>query len=226
MPKFDNKYTRYRLPRDETGPNRFYISPKGQKYISVTSALKEFSVEKNKQLEEWKKKVGTEEAERIARVSRSRGTGMHTIIENYLHNKKDYIKDAMPESISMFKDLKLFLDKGLKCWYLCEDTLWSDVLELAGTVDCVGMFPDKLTVLDFKNSRWPKKREWILDYFIQTTCYAMMFEEIYNEKIEQIAILIAIEQGGAQLFLGNPDSFRSNDFFTQRLYNPTQIAYT
>ncbi len=55
------------------------------------------------------------------------------------------------------------------------------------------MLDGKLSIIDFKTSRKLKKEEWITNYFIQATVYAMMFEWIYKIAVPQIVILITVD---------------------------------
>jgi genome maintenance exonuclease 1 len=70
------------------------------------------------------------------------------------------------------------------------------------------------TVVDFKTATKDKKDGWIEDYFLQSTCYAIMLEEVYGDiilhEIPQIAIVIAVEDGEnkQQLFVKKTSDYR------------------
>ena len=82
-----------------------------------------------------------------------------------------------------------------------EIPLYSDVLRIAGTPDCIAEYNGELSVIDFKTSRKPKKEEWIDDYFMQTFAYKLMFEEMTGIAIKQVVILVAcIDQFEVQVF--------------------------
>ena len=82
-----------------------------------------------------------------------------------------------------------------------EIPLFSDLLRVAGTTDCIAEYNGKLSVIDFKTSRKPKKEEWIDDYYMQTFAYKLMFEEMTGIEIKQVVILVAcIEQFDVQVF--------------------------
>ena len=72
------------------------------------------------------------------------------------------------------------------------DRLHSDILRVAGTVDCIAEYNGVLSVIDFKTSRKPKREEWIEDYFIQAFFYSAAFFEMTGALPEQIVILVAI----------------------------------
>ena len=82
-----------------------------------------------------------------------------------------------------------------------EIPLFSDLLRVAGTCDCIAEYNGKLSVIDFKTSRKPKKEEWIDDYYMQTFAYKLMFEEMTGIEIQQIVILVAcVESFDVQVF--------------------------
>jgi len=65
----------------------------------------------------------------------------------------------------------------------------------------VASWNNKVSIIDYKNSRKEKKEEWIQNYFVQCTAYAVMFEERTNIPIEQIVVAIANEEGTPQIFI-------------------------
>jgi genome maintenance exonuclease 1 len=80
-------------------------------------------------------------------------------------------------------------------------------LRLAGRVDCIAEYEGTLSVIDFKTSRKPKKKEWISNYFMQCTAYAIMFEEITKIPIPQIVLMIAVEGSEPQMFVEKRDNY-------------------
>ena len=81
--------------------------------------------------------------------------------------------------------------------------MYSKKLTLAGQVDCVAEYNGKLSVIDFKSANKERKEDWIENYFLQTTAYSMMYEELYGEKVEQLVVILACEDGVAQTFIKN-----------------------
>jgi len=63
---------------------RLYKTPEGNKYPSITTVL---SVRNKKGLMEWRKRVGSEVANHVARTAAARGTKVHKMCEDYLNNK-------------------------------------------------------------------------------------------------------------------------------------------
>ncbi len=199
-----------------TESGRRYKIPNGDMYESVTTALGN-QPGKKEGLMEWRRRVGDAEANRISRKAAGRGTAVHQIIEDYLNNLEDPVKDKMPDAVVMFKQLQPILDKSISKVYMQEAPLWSYKYRLAGRVDCVADIKGKLTVVDFKTSMKPKKKEWVIDYFLQTAAYSHMIEEMYGETVDQTVIFIAVEDRDPQIFVGDPQIDITHDFFKQRI---------
>lgn len=199
-----------------TESGRRYKIPNGDMYESVTTALGN-QPGKKEGLMEWRRRVGEAEANRISRKAAGRGTAVHQIIEDYLNNLEDPIKDKMPDAVVMFKQLQPILDKSISKVYMQEAPLWSYKYRLAGRVDCVADIKGKLTVVDFKTSMRPKKREWVTDYFLQTAAYSHMIGEMYGETVDQTVIFIAVEDRDPQIFVGDPHTDITHEFFEQRI---------
>lgn len=198
-----------------TGPDgRFYTTPDGNKYESITTALSRWG--DKTALIKWRQRVGEKEANRITRVASSRGTGMHEIAENYLNNKKEYTKGFMPDAIELFRSIQPILDT-IPIVIAQEIPLFANKYRLAGRVDCIAEIGNKLTVVDFKTSRKRKKRKWIHNYFLQCAAYSFMIEEMYGMRVEQNIIIIAVEGDKPQIFISDPYKYLEDDFFVQRL---------
>jgi genome maintenance exonuclease 1 len=182
-----------RLPVLEqyTAPDgvRFYNTPTGEKYPSVTTVL---SLLGREAIANWRKRVGAENATTIARVAASRGTGVHNRIETYLNNVEG-IHPPTPLVQEMFGSIRPELDKidNIHCQ---ETRMFSHHLRMAGTVDCIGEYDGRLSVIDFKTSTKPKREEWISSYFMQCAAYAIMYEELTFIPITQLVVLVAVEE--------------------------------
>jgi len=176
-------------PRVNINGKRHYQDPAlGVSYPSVTTFL---SSKPKPELEEWRKKVGAEEADRIMTRAAARGTKFHSLVEDYLQNKPANALIDFDDKFR-FESYKKALNH-VDNVRLMEAPLLSHVLKLAGTVDLVADFDGVLSVLDHKTSSKPKRKEWITDYFLQATCYSIAIEEIYNIKIPQLVIMIVVE---------------------------------
>lgn len=211
-------YPRYNLKRIDSPDGRRYVVPSGESYESVTTALGRWDTEKDVALKNWSEKIGRDEAERITRVSGSRGTGMHDILEKYLNNDPHCERGFMPDSIEMSRRIRRFLDEYIEKVHILEAPLYSHRYRLAGTVDSVVQCNNKLTIIDYKNARRKKKKEWIETYFLQIAAYSFMFEEMYGILPSYGIILIAPEgYSSYQAFPFRPSEYRNHKFFTERL---------
>ena len=215
-------FHREELPQIEldsimTDGGRFYITPSGDQYPSITTVLSAMqSAEKKQVLENWRARVGEQEANKVSRQATSRGTGMHTICENYTSNFPNPMRGHMPTAVEMFKRIQHVLDDRVGTIYGNEIALFSNKLKAAGRTDMLAQFDGIRTVVDFKTSKREKKESWITDYFLQSTAYAIMIEEMYGDiKVPQIAIVIAVEDGETsnnQVFVKRTADYREQVF--------------
>ena len=176
---------------------RVYQTPTGNKYPSVTTVT---GLLKKQSIIEWRKRVGEEEANRISSTAARRGTRIHSLAEKYLLNET--VNPDMFD-IEMWNKFKPILH-NINNIYALEQSLFSDHLEVAGTVDCIAEYNGKMSVIDFKTSKRIKERDNIHDYFMQCSAYAEMFEEITGKPINQIVVAIAVEDSNVpSIFVEN-----------------------
>ncbi len=173
--------------RVEKNGKRYYVTPDGNSYPSITSILAQ---QENLGLEAWKAKVGEKEAKRISQESARIGTAVHQLAEFYLSNVHVKLDKEEKKIVDTFNRLR-FLLGNINNIVGLEVPLFSDLLRVAGTCDCIADYNNRLSIIDFKTSRKPKKEEWIDDYFMQTFAYKLMFEEMTGIEIQQIVILVA-----------------------------------
>lgn len=179
------------LPTINGDGRRLYCTPDGERLPSITTVL---GAGKKDSIKEWRDKVGHEEADRITRMAAGRGTAMHNIAEKYIRGDEDYMPRAtMPHYKCLFNAIKPLIDANLEAVYAQETPLYSNYLKVAGRVDLVGKYRGKRSIIDFKTSRKPKKKEWIENYFLQATAYAIMTEERTGISIPQIVIIMAVD---------------------------------
>ena len=96
--------------------------------------------------------------------------------------------------------------------------LFSKHLGLAGTVDCVGIWDGKLSIIDWKTSKKYKKKEWCENYFMQASAYAIMWEERTGMPITNLVVAIAGDEG-AQIFIEHRDNWDKKLIETITEYN-------
>lgn len=175
------------------GPNgRFYVSPTtGEKYPSITTML---GAKEKPHLVEWRNMLGADKADKETKRCADRGTAVHSMIENYLNNAETPTKGFAPEHVREFNQVRLKLNK-IDNIYAQEVALYSDVLKIAGRVDCIGEYNGKLAVIDFKTSNGDKTASMIESYWKQTTFYALAFQEMYDVQIDDLVIIMSSEKG-------------------------------
>jgi len=165
---------------------RTYVTPEGEKYPSITTAL---GYRDRWKWAKWRKNIGEEEAKRITRHATTRGTAVHNIAERYINNEEDFIRtpgDKMPHVQYSWNTLKEVIDDNVGKVYMQECPLYSDKLKVAGRVDCIAEFDGKLSIVDFKTAGRVKERSEISSYFMQECAYAIMFEERTGIAIDQL----------------------------------------
>ena len=191
------------LPTENINGKRYYITPTGEKYPSVTSVTGLLNKES---IKKWRKRVGEKKANKISTQAARHGTSAHQLFEDYIKNDnfEEKFKSAMPTTQQAFISLEKELNK-IGTVHALEAPLYSHELQMAGRVDCIAeYFGDKISIIDFKTSAKPKRREWIENYFIQETAYAKMFEELTGKKVHSIITMIAVNNGSSQLFIEEP----------------------
>ena len=203
------------LVAETTDTGRTYKCPDGSSFNSVTTVLKVLSEDA---IQAWRRRVGEDVANKIGVRAANRGTAVHSIIERYLDNDIEYDKDVMPDVLSTFKDVQPILDEHISEILGLEAPLYSKHLKLAGRVDCVGVFDNKLSIIDFKTSRKIKKKEWIHNYFAQASAYAIMFEERTGIPVPQLVIIIAVDNEQPQVFVEKRDDWTDLLFKAKEIY--------
>ena len=188
------------LDRVTTPEARLYKTPSGRAYPSVTTVT---GLHSAKGIAQWRARVGEEEANRISSKASARGTRIHTYCEEYLRGN---IFEADMFDLEMFNSIKFWLD-DINNIHALEDPLYSDFLQVAGTVDCIADFQGKLSVIDFKTASKPKDRDDIYNYFMQTAAYAVAFEERTGIPIGRLVIIMAVENDDPRWFIEKRDNW-------------------
>jgi genome maintenance exonuclease 1 len=178
----------------------FYQTPDGR-FPSVTTVV---GWKKNQFFAEWRKN-NPKEAVR----TRNRGTKLHALIENYIKNNSEYRSNQDPYTLDLFNQFQSQID-NIDNIRAIEGFLWSKPLRLAGRVDCIAEYNGVLSVIDFKGSTKPKRKDDIHNYFLQATAYACMWEERTGEKIPQIVILISCDDGTVQTFIEEAKTYKKD----------------
>jgi hypothetical protein len=171
-------------------------------------------------LYEWHRRVGKEKAQEITNRATTRGTRVHGLFEKYLMNEEDYLKKAMPDTKSLFMEMKPIVDKNLGVVYGVEHPLYSHRLRTAGRTDVIASFCGIPSIVDFKTASRLKTESDILSYFQQATCYALMTGERHGMQIPQVVILICTPEG-PQVFIKKTKDYVSE---VVRMFKNHKIA--
>lgn len=180
---------------------RFYETPEGNYYPSITTILGgTMPPEKEAALKKWQTSLGADNAQRKTQEAADRGTAVHLLAERYLKGE-DLIQGEKfnPADIASFNALKLKLNKVEKVWGQ-EVALYSDLLELAGRCDVIGVYKGKPTIIDFKTSTSLKGSDRIEDYRLQLCAYSIMHNEMFGTDIIDGVILMTSAGGFPQEF--------------------------
>ena len=200
---------------------RRYATPDGEKLPSVTTVLDATKSEESKQaLNNWRKRVGTQQAQAITTEAAGRGTRMHKYIEDYIKNGVLSDPGSNPYSIQAHKMAQQIVNNGLvKC-----NEYWGTEVPLyfpkvyAGTTDLCGVHDGSDCIMDHKQSNKFKKREWIDDYFVQLAAYANAHNEVHGTKIRKGVIFMCTADVVYQEFIIEGNEFdKYSDMWFNRL---------
>ena len=191
-PKFDYKP----IPRVVLEGKRFYATPDGKNLPSVTTILdKTKSPDKVEALNRWRRSVGAEKAQAITTEAANRGTRMHTYLEQYVRDGVIKERGTNPFSWASHAMAHTVVEHGLKnvteFWGIEVPLYFPGVY--AGTTDGAGMHLNEESILDYKQTNKPKKREWIDDYFVQLCAYAEAHNELHGTQIRKGVILMCVK---------------------------------
>ena len=185
------------LERETIDGIRYYKVPDDGELLKLFSITSVTSYYNRQIFEDWRKRIGQEEADRITKASTSRGTDMHLLTEHHLKNEE--LPKVQPLSEFLFKIAKSELNK-INNIYALEKSLYSKVLGVAGTVDCIAEYNKELAIIDFKTSKKPKPREWIEHYFVQAAAYGCMLYELTGIPVKKLVIIMACENGECKVY--------------------------
>ena len=186
-----NKFDYPELKRVNNDLGRFYIDSNNNHVPSVTTILNNIS-DKKASIDQWRMRVGDDEADRVMKEATDIGSMVHESLENYL-NKSDHNIFTNDSIGIMAKGMsQKLIDDALnsisEVYGLEVHLVLNDLY--AGTADCIGVIDGEETIIDFKTSKRIKKKEWIDDYFLQGCAYANAHNVMFNTNIKQVAILM------------------------------------
>jgi len=190
------KFTYSKLVRDDSSGKRLYSCPDGTSVPSVTTILdKTKSAEAKAALANWKKAIGEQKAQQITTEAAGRGTRMHKFLEDYI--KGETLKESVTNPFA--QQSLVMAKKVIAEGFPLISEVWGSEVPLyfpelyAGTTDCVGIHDGVESILDFKQTNKPKKLEWIEDYFLQLTAYALAHNEVHGTQIRKGVIMMCVK---------------------------------
>ena len=199
--KRNNSYRYPKTQREKIEGKRHYVFDK-EKLPSVTTILSATeSDEKRESLAAWRSRVGEDNATRIVDESAARGTAMHKILEKYVLGE-GYLDETSVGKQAHNMALQV-IQSGLSNvteFYGTECTLYYPGL-YAGQTDLVGIHKGQDAIIDFKQTNKPKRREWIDDYFMQLSAYAMAHNILFNTQITKGVVMMCSKDNYYQEFV-------------------------
>jgi len=197
--QYVQKYPYGELSRVTKNKKRHYETPDGRQVPSVTTVLS--ATKDMTHLLEWRKRIGEQEAQRISTESANIGTVMHRSLEKHVKGE-----DRTPGSNLIQQKAhamaNVIIDHGLND----VTEVWGSEVSLyypelyAGTTDLVGIYKGEPAIMDFKQARKLKKKEWVEDYFLQLVAYAEAHNKTYDTNIKSGRIFICTQKNEYQTF--------------------------
>lgn len=203
------KFNYEEIKKESVNGKRLYACPDGNSVASVTTILDK--TKDKTSLIEWRNRVGETKANEIATEAASIGTRMHKFLEDYVETGNWPSAGSNPYSQQANKMATTIKDKALSKI----DEIWGSEVQLyhpkiyAGTTDLVGVFNGAESIMDFKQTNKPKKEEWVEDYKLQLTAYALAHNEIYGTNIQEGHVFMCSRNNEYQQFDIYPDEFKS-----------------
>ena len=200
--KWNKRFNYPTSTRSLINDQRHYDVGTQEKLPSVTTILQATqSDEKKAKLAEWRQNVGENKAESIKNEAAERGSIMHRIIEGYLLGQRhaDFSNQGQLAGVMA----ETIIESGIRGHL---DEIWGSEITVyypglyAGATDLVGIYEGRESIVDFKQSNKPKRKEWIEDYFVQLAAYAMAHNHIYGTKIQSGTILMCTKDNMFQRF--------------------------
>ena len=191
------KYDYQPLSRTSEDGRRLYQTPDGSRVPSVTTVLEKTKPEEARRgLQQWRNRVGHQQAQQITTEAANRGTKMHTYLERYILEGAAPERSKNPFSWASEHMAEVVIAQGLndrvtEFWGVEIPVYFPGIY--AGTTDGAGIHQGAESILDYKQTNRPKKREWIGDYFLQLAAYALAHNELYGTNIRKGVVLMCVK---------------------------------
>ena len=184
---------------DTLTPGLTYHTPDGS-YPSLTTILGKTA--NNPWLEQWKQRVGEEEAARVSKEATDRGTLIHSFAERHFNGESiwEELRTHPVDVRQMSRDLISAVEPNVSEIWGQEQILWSNKYRYAGRTDMVGVWKGIPSIIDFKTAKKIKAVNQIRDYFIQCCGYAVAHNSMYGTGINNIVVVITVDGKEPQIF--------------------------
>ena len=198
-----------------------YLTPDGDKLPSVTTILS--STKDMTHLNEWKKRVGEEKARQITTEAAGIGTAMHANLERFLCGMERQPGNNLVH-IQANKMADVIIENGLsgvdEVWAIEQGLYYPEMY--SGTTDLCGVYKGNASIMDFKQTNKPKKKEWVDDYYLQLAAYATAHNKVYGTSIREGHIFMCSRDLQYQQFDLWPDEF---DYWADQWLNRVAEYY-
>ena len=207
MTLIKSKYTYEKLKRVEVDGKRRYAAPGGPPVASVTTILS--GTKDMSHLIAWRKRVGERKAQEIVTEASGVGTRMHHYLETYVETGEWSTPGSNPYAQQAHSMATVIKEQAM----VDVDEIWGSEVPLyvpgiyAGTTDLVGQYKGNPCIMDFKQTNKPKKPEWVEDYYLQLTAYAIAHNEVHGTDIKEGHIFMCSRDLQYQQFDLWPDEF-------------------
>ena len=208
----DNRFTHLECPDITTikqvnaNGKRHYETPAGP-LVSITTVIHHFTPDGIKQ---WRENMGEDVANYIMRTSSIRGTRVHKLVDSFLSNESlaNITREYGVTAVGLFNLMRPALER-ISNIVAVEKRVYSTdpAIMVAGTTDCVADYEGILSIIDFKTSSKMREQDTIDSWMIQATFYALAWECLTGQKISQLVIICATEDGQTEVFKSEPSEY-------------------
>ena len=194
------------LERLDTPQGRFYVTPDGLA-PSVTTILSKTS--DNSWLEEWRNRVGAEEADRLGKIGSTIGTEMHNALELLMTNQplQEAITEYQVMAHKMAKAIKalVFKNKTVQC--ATEVKLHYGCL-YAGTTDLIlSNWNGEEAIIDYKSCSAFRNKDTVDKHAMQISAYGLAHNWMYGTDIRTAVVIQCTRQCNIKVSVYRGDDY-------------------
>lgn len=180
---------------------QYFLDAQGNRFPSVTTILNATKPQAERdRLNNWKARVGIEEAKSISTTASRRGTQTHKQIERYLLGDN---RDCPEASRPYWESIKPVLEE-IDTVRLVEGSVFHYNLSYSGKVDCVASYKGVPCICEWKTADKPKGAiERLYEYPLQLTAYLGAVNEYYRDcgiQVNHALLVVAIPETEAEVF--------------------------